>query len=109
MFINQLSPLTHESSSKNNNYGKMCESEVYFLKLFSVIYIKYWKSRVIISSGRDLSCVMFCGILLGHIESMIIATEPTSTNMMCTSVQIFAHIFIMLTVCPLLVKTFRIW
>ncbi|KAL5259414.1 hypothetical protein ACHWQZ_G009751 [Mnemiopsis leidyi] len=76
--------------------------------IFTVaVYIKNWKSRVIISSGRDLSCVMFCGILLGHIESILIATEPSSN--LCIYVQIFSHFIIMLTVCPLLVKTFRIW
>ncbi|XP_063679824.1 uncharacterized protein LOC134815240 [Bolinopsis microptera] len=97
----------------NTNSGKavwMIASVNIAVLIFTiVIYIKYWNSRVLISSGRDLSCVMFCGILIGHIESMIIATEPTSKNMICTSIQIFAHIFIMLTVCPLLVKTFRIW
>ncbi|KAL5261170.1 hypothetical protein ACHWQZ_G007020 [Mnemiopsis leidyi] len=72
-----------------------------------VIYARYWRSKVIISSGRELCCVMFSGILLGHVESLLIAVEPNLP--ICTAVQILSHIFIMLTACPLLVKTFRIW
>lgn len=50
---------------------------------------------------------MFCGILIGHIEALLIAVEPTPS--ICSVVQVTSHFLMMLTVCPLLVKTFRIW
>ena len=78
------------------------------LLLFTVaVFVINWKNRVIISVGRDLSCLMFIAILLGHVEAFLIATEPNGR--ICDVIHVIAHVFMMLTAPPLLVKTFRIW
>lgn len=67
----------------------------------------YWKNKVIVSSGKDLACTMFIGIILGHVEALLIAATPSDIT--CTAIQIVGHVFMMLISVPLLIKTLRIW
>ena len=77
------------------------------LILTVVVFVINWESKVVHASGRDLTCLMFLAILLGHIEALLLAYEPDVR--ICDLIQVTAHVFMMLTAPPLLVKTFRIW
>ena len=70
-------------------------------------YINFWNERMIMASDRHISCIIFVGIAIGHIIAILLTLPPSSV--VCLTIQILGHIFMMLTVSPLLVKTIRVW
>ena len=68
-------------------------------------YIKFWRNKIIIASGRYLSSLMLFGLLLGLVESILVATTPASR--LCTVIQILAHLIMTVLPIPVFVKTLR--
>ncbi|XP_063683734.1 G-protein coupled receptor family C group 6 member A-like [Bolinopsis microptera] len=94
----------------NHRYGSIVLAVVLISLIIVIVtfalYLCLWNSIVVVASGRDLATFMFPGMLCGLVDAALLASKPGAE--VCVSVQVLSHLFIVLIVPPLFVRTLRI-